>query len=256
MEYPSLQTFYQENEIDEALRNKFDVMLEKILLEASNASGQMNATAITGLLEGPVTLDGNSTLLEGSRQPSKSTVTPRWLGRYEALGLIGEGGMGEVHRVRDPVLNRTLALKILHVNRMSSRHIVLPVAVIDILIHVSFDNVLGDIDRVGLKNIFCDRVGFENIFCDRVGLENIFCDCVGLENIFWDRFGLDVITSETFIFGDVNRDIDLTPRLAKALNTAQTALTVHVTDAFEVRQSRAVETARGGESHQKYQTKT
>lgn len=33
---------------------------------------------------------------------------------YEDLGRIGIGGMGEVFRVRDPRLNRTLALKVLH----------------------------------------------------------------------------------------------------------------------------------------------
>ena len=34
--------------------------------------------------------------------------------RYEDLGLLGEGGMGEVRRVRDRQLGRTLALKTLH----------------------------------------------------------------------------------------------------------------------------------------------
>jgi eukaryotic-like serine/threonine-protein kinase len=36
------------------------------------------------------------------------------IGRYEDLGLIGFGGMGEVRRVRDYELNRTLAIKIAH----------------------------------------------------------------------------------------------------------------------------------------------
>ncbi len=35
-------------------------------------------------------------------------------GRYEDLGLIGTGGMGEVRRVRDTLLERTLAMKIMH----------------------------------------------------------------------------------------------------------------------------------------------
>jgi len=35
-------------------------------------------------------------------------------GRYEDLGVIGVGGMGEVRRVRDVSLNRILAMKILH----------------------------------------------------------------------------------------------------------------------------------------------
>ena len=35
------------------------------------------------------------------------------LGVYEVIALIGEGGMGEVYRARDPKLNRDVALKIL-----------------------------------------------------------------------------------------------------------------------------------------------
>lgn len=36
------------------------------------------------------------------------------LGPYEVVALIGEGGMGEVYRARDPRLNRTVAMKTSH----------------------------------------------------------------------------------------------------------------------------------------------
>ena len=35
------------------------------------------------------------------------------VGRYEVVGLLGAGGMGEVYRARDASLNRDAALKIL-----------------------------------------------------------------------------------------------------------------------------------------------
>ena len=35
------------------------------------------------------------------------------LGRYEVLGSIGAGGMGEVWRARDPALDREVAIKVL-----------------------------------------------------------------------------------------------------------------------------------------------
>ncbi len=43
--------------------------------------------------------------------------------RYEDLGLIGKGGMGEVRRVRDPDLNRVMAVKILHAEVAQPQHI-------------------------------------------------------------------------------------------------------------------------------------
>ena len=39
---------------------------------------------------------------------------PNHIGRYVDLGILGEGGMGEVRKVRDEILNRNLAMKIVH----------------------------------------------------------------------------------------------------------------------------------------------
>ena len=48
------------------------------------------------------------------RAPSAASAEDRIGGRYIDLGLIGEGGMGEVRRVLDVDLNRTLAMKLIH----------------------------------------------------------------------------------------------------------------------------------------------
>ena len=60
---------------------------------------------------------GPSTLIIDERKPSISqglsleSSENTEFDRYEVLGKIGEGGMGEVYRVYDPKLNRHLALK-------------------------------------------------------------------------------------------------------------------------------------------------
>ena len=51
-------------------------------------------------------------------QPGKAEPI-EGLERYESLGLLGRGGMGSVHRVRDRRLGRTLALKIIHAQALN-----------------------------------------------------------------------------------------------------------------------------------------
>ena len=51
------------------------------------------------------------------------TKEAEMLGRYQDLGLLGMGSMGEVRLVRDPDLRRTLAMKILHQRLMEKPRI-------------------------------------------------------------------------------------------------------------------------------------
>jgi serine/threonine protein kinase len=42
------------------------------------------------------------------------TLVGQSLGRYQVISLLGEGGMGEVYRGLDPLLNRDVAIKLMH----------------------------------------------------------------------------------------------------------------------------------------------
>jgi len=41
---------------------------------------------------------------------------PKTIGRYEILDMVGRGGMGVLYRARDPILERDVALKMMHVD--------------------------------------------------------------------------------------------------------------------------------------------
>src|SRR5262249_60021178 len=49
----------------------------------------------------------------GSSQPLPAVTCVRYFGDYELKGVLGEGGMGVVHRARQVSLNRAVALKLI-----------------------------------------------------------------------------------------------------------------------------------------------
>ena len=52
-------------------------------------------------------------MAQASQAATMSLEPGRRIGTYEVTGLLGEGGMGEVYRVRDTKLDRDVALKVL-----------------------------------------------------------------------------------------------------------------------------------------------
>ncbi|MCB9746532.1 MAG: SUMF1/EgtB/PvdO family nonheme iron enzyme [Alphaproteobacteria bacterium] len=62
----------------------------------------------------PTSASLDQSMTSAPRPEKPAAAVGHWLGGYEVLGRIGVGGMGEVLRVRDPTLNRVMALKVLH----------------------------------------------------------------------------------------------------------------------------------------------
>jgi eukaryotic-like serine/threonine-protein kinase len=55
---------------------------------------------------------------QGFSADQASSLVGRQLGTFKVLSLIGAGGMGEVYRAKDSRLNRTVAIKVLHTDKM------------------------------------------------------------------------------------------------------------------------------------------
>ena len=86
--------------LDEACRDDPELRAEVESLLSSLGA------APSGFLESPA-IDALPSL------PSRSVRKGSRLGPYEILGPLGAGGMGEVHRARDPRLGREVAIKVL-----------------------------------------------------------------------------------------------------------------------------------------------
>lgn len=59
-------------------------------------------------------MDSIRTTARGGRESGPHVAPGQRLGRYEVVGLLGRGGMGTVLRAHDPVLDRPVAIKLLH----------------------------------------------------------------------------------------------------------------------------------------------
>ena len=88
---------------------------------AAHGLSEAAVRELRGLVEAPAAdprrLSAMSTLALDTAElvgPGQSMTLPPGDGRrYDDLGLIGTGGMGEVRRVRDTVLNRVMAMKVI-----------------------------------------------------------------------------------------------------------------------------------------------
>ena len=85
--------------IDQIIKNS--ETLVDLFEEETIDEGNTSSETILGLFDEEVSKEVPSNL-ESSLQ------------RYEDQGQLGEGGMGEVRRVRDPELLRSIAMKIAH----------------------------------------------------------------------------------------------------------------------------------------------
>ena len=111
----------QTNMLSQRTRNS--VLFNPVSLFRTSESIHRNAEI--EVLETQPTLHSNNALQERTLQPQGQSEYASnrekhlekkegQMGRYQDLGPLGRGGMGEVRRVLDPILNCELAMKIIH----------------------------------------------------------------------------------------------------------------------------------------------
>ena len=111
------------------------VMISEIMSLLSSESKIMMDTIDLTIFERPFKISSAETWspFDESPQSSEKTTEPlsfdevtdtdAEIGRYDDLGELGVGGMGEVRKIRDRILNRTLAMKIIHPNLLSKQNV-------------------------------------------------------------------------------------------------------------------------------------
>jgi serine/threonine-protein kinase len=103
-----------------AFAERYDLSVQAVQQLGTLFAQHHTSRSLVTTFEGYESINVNRTFVDEEQitesLPSEETAeTPRISERYEDLGLLGSGGMGEVRRVRDIELNRTLAMKTLHI---------------------------------------------------------------------------------------------------------------------------------------------
>ena len=96
-------------EFRDALQQQFE--MDDVLSGAE--LGNTTASDAFGLHETAQQFENTPpTVAEPLRPPAAPTALPTHFGRYQVIGLIGAGGMGQVYKARDPEVDRLVAVKV------------------------------------------------------------------------------------------------------------------------------------------------
>jgi serine/threonine protein kinase len=85
----------------------------------ASTSDAVDSTRVVALIE-PLGQDAQPTASEEERDLREGAAEPARLGQYILLEKLGEGGMEQVYKARHELMNRVVALKIIHPKRLEN----------------------------------------------------------------------------------------------------------------------------------------
>ena len=134
LNHPKVLNFFEQHNLNEIIQSELSHLIDELLKEAQNSAPLMSKnTVITALNLFPSStsnIDLHRLDDENLQQQSNPKTqdeqaleaeSKQTLDRYEVLSVLGQGGMGQVYEVYDPILKRTLALKVIQ-NKGNKTH--------------------------------------------------------------------------------------------------------------------------------------
>ena len=116
----SILSFLAARNIDASVIQEFDDLYETDRQSATEIPSDDSVFPPVNIQDVSTITTMFSHVQRDSHSHDKMLIPPTVPNRYQYFKVLGKGGMGEVHKIYDRVLKRTLAMKIIHQDLLSN----------------------------------------------------------------------------------------------------------------------------------------